>query len=106
MSLLCYLSSAAICEFDADITPLVKSIIRQQLPDRLYRLASQRHRHHSARYLKQYYSADSVCWRYELFESLMLVDPPLLRDAGMDFAIGPLLPSIVVQEFACDVLAT
>ncbi|WP_038496033.1 LysR substrate-binding domain-containing protein [Collimonas arenae] len=40
--------------------------------------------------------------RLELFESLMPVAQPLLRDGSMDFAIGPLLPSMAAQEFTCE----
>lgn len=42
--------------------------------------------------------------RLELFESLMAVAQPLLRDGSMDFAIGPLHGAQAAQEFACEKL--
>jgi DNA-binding transcriptional LysR family regulator len=42
--------------------------------------------------------------RLELFESLMAVAQPLLRDGSMDFAIGQLHPAQSTQEFACETL--
>ena len=42
--------------------------------------------------------------KLELFESLMAVAQPLLRDGSMDFAIGQLHPSQATQEFACETL--
>jgi DNA-binding transcriptional LysR family regulator len=42
--------------------------------------------------------------RLELFESLMAVAQPLLRDGSMDFAIGQLPPGQSSQEFACETL--
>ena len=44
--------------------------------------------------------------RLELFEGLMAVAQPLLRDGSMDFAIGQLQPATGVQEFACEPLLT
>jgi DNA-binding transcriptional LysR family regulator len=40
----------------------------------------------------------------ELFESLMAVAQPLLRDGSMDFAIGQLHPTQASPEFACQPL--
>jgi len=40
----------------------------------------------------------------ELFESLMAVAQPLLRDGSMDFAIGQLHPTPSAQEFASETL--
>lgn len=40
--------------------------------------------------------------RLELFESLMAVAQPLLRDGSMDFVVGQLQPSMTTQEFACE----
>ncbi|MFJ2366362.1 LysR substrate-binding domain-containing protein [Pseudomonas sp. NPDC087697] len=40
----------------------------------------------------------------ELFESLMAVAQPLLRDGSMDFAIGQLHPAQATPEFACETL--
>ncbi len=40
----------------------------------------------------------------ELFESLMAVAQPLLRDGSMDFAIGQLHPTQATTEFACETL--
>lgn len=42
--------------------------------------------------------------RLELFESLMVVAQPLLRDDGMDLAVGPLHDVQAAQEFACEKL--
>lgn len=42
--------------------------------------------------------------KLELFESLMAVAQPLLRDGSMDFAIGQLHPSQATQEFASETL--
>jgi len=42
--------------------------------------------------------------RLELFESLMAVAQPLLRDGSMDFAIGQLHPSQAPQDFSCEPL--
>ncbi|WP_166365919.1 LysR family transcriptional regulator [Pseudomonas akapageensis] len=42
--------------------------------------------------------------KLELFESLMAVAQPLLRDGSMDFAIGQLHLSQATQEFACQPL--
>jgi DNA-binding transcriptional LysR family regulator len=42
--------------------------------------------------------------RLELFESLMAVAQPLLRDGSMDFAIGQLHPGQSSQEFSCETL--
>ncbi len=42
--------------------------------------------------------------RLELFESLMAVAQPLLRDGSMDFAIGQLHPSQAPQDFSCETL--
>jgi DNA-binding transcriptional LysR family regulator len=42
--------------------------------------------------------------KLELFESLMAVAQPLLRDGSMDFAIGQLHPAQATQEFACQTL--
>ena len=42
--------------------------------------------------------------KLELFESLMAVAQPLLRDGSMDFAIGPLHATQATQEFACQPL--
>lgn len=42
--------------------------------------------------------------KLELYESLMAVAQPLLRDGSMDFAIGQLHSSQVTQEFACQTL--
>jgi DNA-binding transcriptional LysR family regulator len=44
--------------------------------------------------------------RLELFEGLLAVALPLLRDGQMDFAIGPLFSSISAQEFHCQPLLT
>lgn len=40
----------------------------------------------------------------ELFESLMAVAQPLLRDGSMDFAIGQLHPAQATPELACETL--
>jgi len=40
----------------------------------------------------------------ELFESLMAVAQPLLRDGSMDFAIGQLHPAQATPEFTCETL--
>ncbi|SDO14229.1 LysR substrate-binding domain-containing protein [Pseudomonas jinjuensis] len=42
--------------------------------------------------------------RLELFESLMAVAQPLLRDGSMDFAVGQLQPSLASQEFSSEAL--
>lgn len=42
--------------------------------------------------------------RLELFEGLMTVAQPLLREGSMDFAIGQLQPAAGAQEFACEPL--
>jgi LysR family transcriptional regulator, regulator of abg operon len=44
--------------------------------------------------------------RLELFEGLMAVAQPLLREGSMDFAIGQLQPAAGVQEFACEPVLT
>ncbi|OAJ53246.1 LysR family transcriptional regulator [Paraburkholderia ginsengiterrae] len=44
--------------------------------------------------------------RLELFEGLMAVAQPLLREGSMDFAIGQLPPAAGTQEFACEPLLT
>jgi LysR family transcriptional regulator of abg operon len=44
--------------------------------------------------------------RLELFEGLMAVAQPLLRDGSMDFALGQLQPGAGAQEFACEPLLT
>ncbi len=42
--------------------------------------------------------------RLELFEGLMAVAQPLLRDGSMDFAVGQLHPALSSQEFASETL--
>ncbi|CAN0627351.1 LysR family transcriptional regulator, regulator of abg operon [Burkholderia multivorans] len=44
--------------------------------------------------------------RLELYESLMAVAQPLLRDGSMDFALGQLQPGAAAQEFASEPLLT
>ena len=39
--------------------------------------------------------------RLELYEGLMAVAQPLLRDGSMDFALGQVQPGAAAQEFAC-----
>lgn len=42
--------------------------------------------------------------RLELFESLMAVAQPLLRDGSMDFALGQVQPAASSAEFSCEAL--
>lgn len=44
--------------------------------------------------------------RLELFEGLMAVAQPLLREGSMDFAVGQLQPGASMQEFACEPILT
>jgi LysR family transcriptional regulator, regulator of abg operon len=44
--------------------------------------------------------------RLELFEGLMSVAQPLLREGSMDFAIGQLQPAAGAPEFACEPVLT
>jgi len=44
--------------------------------------------------------------RLELYESLMAVAQPLLRDGSMDFALGQLQPGAAAQEFASEPVLT
>ncbi|KWC18431.1 LysR substrate-binding domain-containing protein [Burkholderia ubonensis] len=44
--------------------------------------------------------------RLELYEGLMAVAQPLLRDGSMDFALGQVQPGVAAQEFACEPVLT
>lgn len=44
--------------------------------------------------------------RLELFDGLMAVVQPLLREGSMDFAVGQLQPGASAQEFACEPILT